>query len=84
MVLHAAPSLEALMLNPGNKFHALKAEMEDESMKAVLLDLGGEGLSVDSEDVCSFGFFPFCPLEDKCDILVFQFLKAQGFFREHL
>ena len=24
MVLHAAPSLEALMLNPGNKFHALK------------------------------------------------------------
>ena len=23
MVLHAAPSLEALMLNPGNKFHAL-------------------------------------------------------------
>jgi len=26
MVLHAAPSLEALMLNPGNKFHALKAD----------------------------------------------------------
>jgi plasmid maintenance system killer protein len=24
MVLHAAPSLEALMLNPGNKFHTLK------------------------------------------------------------
>ena len=24
MVLHAAPSLEALMLNPGNKFHSLK------------------------------------------------------------
>ena len=23
MVLHAAPSLEALMRNPGNKFHAL-------------------------------------------------------------
>lgn len=23
MVLHAAPNLEALMLNPGNKFHAL-------------------------------------------------------------
>jgi toxin HigB-1 len=23
MVLHAAPSLEALRLNPGNKFHAL-------------------------------------------------------------
>jgi proteic killer suppression protein len=23
MVLHAAPSLEALMLNPGNRFHAL-------------------------------------------------------------
>ena len=32
-----------------------------ESMKVVLLDLGGEGLSVDSEDVCSFGLFPFCP-----------------------
>jgi addiction module HigA family antidote len=26
MVLHAAPSLEALMLNPGNRFHALKGE----------------------------------------------------------
>jgi len=24
MVLHAAPSLKALMLNPGNKFHALR------------------------------------------------------------
>jgi proteic killer suppression protein len=23
MVLHAAPSLESLMLNPGNRFHAL-------------------------------------------------------------
>jgi len=23
MVLHAAPSLDALMLNPGNRFHAL-------------------------------------------------------------
>lgn len=23
LVLHAAPSLEALMLNPGNRFHAL-------------------------------------------------------------
>jgi proteic killer suppression protein len=23
MVLHAAPSIEALMLNPGNKFHGL-------------------------------------------------------------
>ena len=23
MVLHAAPSLDALMLNPGNKFHSL-------------------------------------------------------------
>ena len=23
MVLHAAPNLEALMLNPANKFHAL-------------------------------------------------------------
>ena len=28
MVLHAAPSLEALMLNPGNKFHALKGDMK--------------------------------------------------------
>ena len=26
MVLHAAPSLEALTLNPGNKFHALKVD----------------------------------------------------------
>ena len=26
MVLHAAPSLEALMLNPGNKFHALSGD----------------------------------------------------------
>ena len=26
MVLHAAPSLEALMHNPGNKFHALKGD----------------------------------------------------------
>jgi proteic killer suppression protein len=26
MVLHAAPSLEALTLNPGNKFHALKGD----------------------------------------------------------
>jgi proteic killer suppression protein len=26
MVLHAAPSLDALMLNPGNKFHALKGD----------------------------------------------------------
>jgi len=26
MVLHAAPSLEALMLNPGNKFHTLKGD----------------------------------------------------------
>jgi len=24
MVLHAAPNLEALMLNPGNNFHSLK------------------------------------------------------------
>ena len=53
-------------------------------MKAVFLDLGGEGLSVDSEDVCSFGLFPFCPLEHKCDILIFQLLEGQGFFREHL
>ena len=26
MVLHAAPSLRTLMLNPGNKFHALKGD----------------------------------------------------------
>jgi len=26
MVLHAAPSLDTLMLNPGNKFHALKGD----------------------------------------------------------
>ena len=26
MVLHAAPSLESLMLNPGNKFHSLKGD----------------------------------------------------------
>ena len=26
MVLHAAPSLKALMLNPGNKFHSLKGD----------------------------------------------------------
>jgi len=26
MVLHAAPSIEALMLNPGNKFHALMGD----------------------------------------------------------
>ncbi len=26
MVLHAAPNPEVLMLNPGNKFHALKGD----------------------------------------------------------
>jgi proteic killer suppression protein len=26
MVLHAAPSLDSLMLNPGNKFHSLKGD----------------------------------------------------------
>jgi len=26
MVLHAAPNLEALMLNPGNRFHALQGD----------------------------------------------------------
>ena len=26
MVLHAAPNLEALMLNPGNNFHSLKGD----------------------------------------------------------
>jgi proteic killer suppression protein len=26
MVLHAAPTLEALMLNPGNRFHSLKGD----------------------------------------------------------
>ena len=28
MVLHAAPSLNALMLNPGNRFHALKGNRQ--------------------------------------------------------
>ena len=28
MVLQAAPSLEALMLNPANKFHALRGDLE--------------------------------------------------------
>lgn len=28
MVLHAAPSLDALMLNPGNRFHALKGDRQ--------------------------------------------------------
>jgi len=28
MVLHAAPSIEALMLNPGNKFHGLSGNMK--------------------------------------------------------
>ena len=28
MVLHAAPSLEALMLNPGNKFRSLKGDIK--------------------------------------------------------
>ena len=28
MVLHASPSLEALMLNPGNKFHSLGGDRE--------------------------------------------------------
>ncbi|NQT55448.1 MAG: type II toxin-antitoxin system RelE/ParE family toxin [Desulfobacteraceae bacterium] len=26
MVLHAAPSMKTLMINPGNKFHALKGD----------------------------------------------------------
>ena len=26
MVLHASPSIEALMLNPGNRFHTLKGD----------------------------------------------------------
>ena len=30
MVLHAAPSLEALMLNPGNKLHALSGNRKDQ------------------------------------------------------
>ena len=28
MVLHAAPSLEAVMLYPGNRFHALRGDRE--------------------------------------------------------
>ena len=31
MVLHAAPSLDALMLNPGNKFHSLKGDRKGQS-----------------------------------------------------
>ena len=30
MVLHAAPSLEALMLNPCNKFHSLKGARKEQ------------------------------------------------------
>jgi proteic killer suppression protein len=30
MVLHAAPSLEALMLNPGNMFHSLKGDRKEQ------------------------------------------------------
>jgi len=30
IVLHAAPSLEALMLNPSNKFHALGGNTKDQ------------------------------------------------------
>ncbi|MFO8090194.1 MAG: type II toxin-antitoxin system RelE/ParE family toxin [Desulfatiglandaceae bacterium] len=30
MVLHAAPSLNALMLNPGNRFHALKGKRQEQ------------------------------------------------------
>lgn len=30
MVLHASPSLEALMLNPGNKLHALKGDRKEQ------------------------------------------------------
>lgn len=30
MVLHAAPSLESLMLNPGNKFHSLGGDRKGE------------------------------------------------------
>jgi len=28
MVLHAAPNIEALMLNPGNAFHALSGNLK--------------------------------------------------------
>ncbi|MGB5616022.1 MAG: type II toxin-antitoxin system RelE/ParE family toxin [Desulfobacterales bacterium] len=31
MVLHAVPSLEALMLNPGNKFHSLRGGRKGQS-----------------------------------------------------
>jgi len=33
MVLHAAPSLDALMLNPGNKFHALTGDKKGQFAK---------------------------------------------------
>ena len=39
MVLHAAPSLEALMLNPGNRFHVLK-ETEKDTMPLALTSNG--------------------------------------------
>ena len=39
MVLHAAPSIEALMLNPGNKFHALSG-IEKGSMLSVSISGG--------------------------------------------
>ncbi len=30
MVLHAAPGLEALMLNPGNRLHVLKGDRKEQ------------------------------------------------------
>ena len=30
MVLHAAPGLQALMLNPGNRFHALSGDRKEQ------------------------------------------------------
>jgi proteic killer suppression protein len=46
MVLHAAPSLEALMLNPGNRFHALKGERKgQDNMPLASTSSGGSVLS---------------------------------------
>jgi proteic killer suppression protein len=35
MVLHAAPSLEALRLDPGNKLHSLKGDRKGQFAKSV-------------------------------------------------
>ena len=42
MVLHAAPSLNALTLNPGNKFHALKGDRKGQ----FAISINNDGVSV--------------------------------------